>query len=135
LPAWKFVPGSYINTISTTIVASSNADAPVYYYLYVGNTSNFTMNINQYITNEISNSTINYVEGQIYAQNIPVSPEGNSPFTYGKFNAGEFEVVWVALGFSLSPPFNQISMSATLDVASYQNITFGRVGIQTGLFP
>ena len=61
---------------------------------------------------------------------------GNSPFTYGEFNAGEFEVVWVALGVSLSPPANKINMSATLDVApDYQNITLGRVGIQTGLFP
>ncbi|MFZ3327062.1 MAG: hypothetical protein WA231_14720 [Methylocella sp.] len=136
LPAWKFVPGSgsEINGISTTIVASSDA-APVYYYFYVGNSSNFTMNINQYITNAICNATINYMGGQIYAQNIPVSPEGNSPFTYGEFNAGEFEVVWVALACPLSPPYNQISMSATLGAAYVQNITLGRVGIQTGLFP
>ena len=119
LPAYKFVPGSGsgYNVISTTIASSGNATAPVYYYLYVGNASNFTMNINQYITNSICNATINYVVGQIYAQNIPVSPEGNSPFTYGEFNAGEFEVVWVALACALSPPNNQISMSATLDVA------------------
>jgi E1-E2 ATPase len=68
-----------INTISTTIVASGNAAAPVYYYFYVGKGSNFTMNITQDITNDISHATINYVEGQIYAQNIPVSSEGNSP--------------------------------------------------------
>ena len=93
------------------------------------------MNIQQIITNAISNATINYIGGQIYAQSIPVSPEGNSPFTYGEFNAGEFEVVWVALGFPLYPPNNQISMNATLDSAYYPNITLGRVGIQTGLFP
>ena len=93
------------------------------------------MNIQQIITNAISNATINYTEGQIYAQSIPVSPEDNSPFTYGEFNAGEFEVVWVALGSALDAPNNQVYMNATLDVALYQSITLGRVGIQTGLFP
>jgi hypothetical protein len=142
LPAWKFGPGSGsgYNVISTTIASSGNATAPVYYYFYVGNASNFTLNIAQLVTNDISHATINYIGGQyiggqIYAQNIPVSPEGNSPFTYGEFNAGEFEVVWVALGLGLDAPNNQTSMNATLDSADHTNITLGRVGIQTGLFP
>ena len=100
-----------------------------------GNTSDFTLNIDQIVTNDIQRATINYAEGQSYAQNL-YGAHGDSPFTYGEFNAGEFEVVWVAMG----SPNNQTSMNASLTscgppISDVQTITLGRVGIQTGLFP